>query len=44
MSDDEKNIHVTVRKQGGCLSGCAGLIALLLIVGLLSEAWHAIFG
>ena len=44
MSDDERNINVTVRKEGGCLAGCAGLIGILLILGLLSEVWHAIFG
>lgn len=41
---DEQNINVTVRKQGGCMAGCLGLIGLLVAAGLVSEAWHALFG
>lgn len=36
-----QDINVTVKKQGGCTSGCLAILALGLVIGLPLEAWQA---
>jgi hypothetical protein len=37
-SNRDFNVHV---KHDGCCSGCAGLIALMIVVGIPLEAWES---